>query len=243
MLVPMNPNELFHVHTYRCTHAGTEQDFEYIEKAIDMGARKIIFSDHAPFPGDYFLHRMKMEQLPEYLSTLSQLKKKYQDHIFVSIGLEIEYLPSFHDYYVQLKAMENLDFLMIGQHFFEYEPGSYSFIETPDIDLDQEEAIGFMNAIISGMETGFFSYVAHPDRSFRRRKIWTPDLEALSDKFLAAAIKYQIPFEKNASSMRHSGQYWKEFWDYIEKQSGTTPVPIVLGLDAHSTIDLELKWN
>ena len=227
MLYPINPNELFHVHTYRCNHAGTEPDSAYIEKAIDLGARKITFTDHAPFPGDFFDYRMRMDQLPEYLDTLTQLKEKYQNHITVSIGLEIEYLPSFHDYYLKLKAMDQLDFLMIGQHLFE----------------DQEEAIGFTNAIVTGIETGLFSYVAHPDRSFRRRKVWTPDLEILSARILAAATKHQIPLEKNASSMRHEGQYWKEFWNYIEKASGSNRVPIVLGLDAHCTDDLELKWE
>lgn len=243
MLIPMNPNELFHVHTYRCGHAGTEQDYEYIEKAITMGVSKISFTDHAPFPGDMFHHRMKMEQLPDYLHTLTELKKKYQNHIDISIGLEIEYIREFTDYYHQLKAMKELDFLMIGQHFYAYEPGSYSFYDRPDIDLDIEEAPGFINAIIDGIKTGLFSYVAHPDRSFRRRKIWTPDMEVLSKRLLEASVKYNIPLEKNASSMRNKGQYWDEFWNYLEHLTPDYNLPIVLGLDAHCTDDLELKWK
>ena len=48
-------NEIFHVHTWRCGHAGEEQDYEYVEKAIALGVKRIVFTDHCPFPGDFFL--------------------------------------------------------------------------------------------------------------------------------------------------------------------------------------------
>ena len=243
MLVPINPNELFHVHTSRCGHASTQDYFEYIERAIEKGARKISFSDHSPFPGDTFGYRMSMEQLPEYLHTLNKLKKKYEKHIDVSIGLEIEFLPSYMDYYYQLKEMEGLDFLMIGQHFFEYEPGIYSFLEEERMDLEVQEAVGFTNAIVSGIKTGLFSYVAHPDRSFRRRKEWTTDLEKLTADIVNASLLYHVPIEKNANSIRYPGQYWKEFWDYANQLTLHQELPIVLGLDAHCTGDLDLKWK
>ena len=39
----------YHTHTYRCQHAGgTER--EYIEKAIEVGIKKLGFSDHVPCP-------------------------------------------------------------------------------------------------------------------------------------------------------------------------------------------------
>ena len=69
--------EIFHVHTWRCKHASEEQDYEYVEKAIDLGADRIVFTDHSPFPGNPFRSRMEIEQLPEYISSLCQLKKEY----------------------------------------------------------------------------------------------------------------------------------------------------------------------
>ena len=85
--ISTNNKEIFHVHTYRCKHASEERDWEYIEKAIELGATKIAFTDHAPFPGNPFGNRMDIEQLPEYLDTLQSLKEKYQDKIIVKIGL------------------------------------------------------------------------------------------------------------------------------------------------------------
>ena len=50
-------NEIFHVHTWRCKHAGEEREWEYIERAMELGAERIVFTDHCPFPGDLFRGR------------------------------------------------------------------------------------------------------------------------------------------------------------------------------------------
>ncbi len=95
----MNNKHLFHIHTYRCGHAGNENDEAYILKALELGAKKLTFTDHAPFPENPFGNRMNYEQLDEYISTLSALKEKYREKIKIEIGLEIEYLPDYENYY------------------------------------------------------------------------------------------------------------------------------------------------
>ena len=100
----LNPTEVFHIHTYRCHHAGTEKEEEYIQNAIWLGAKSIAFSDHAPFPGDPFRFRMRISELSDYEVTLWNLKKKYEGKIDVRIGLEVEYLPGFRTYYEELLA-------------------------------------------------------------------------------------------------------------------------------------------
>ena len=69
---------------------------------------------------------MHIEQLPEYLNTLHELKERYADKISIRIGLEIEYLPTFHVFYEELRENPMLDFMMIGQHMYEVCPGTYS---------------------------------------------------------------------------------------------------------------------
>lgn len=34
-------NEVFHVHTWRCKHAGDECDREYVDRAVMLGADRI----------------------------------------------------------------------------------------------------------------------------------------------------------------------------------------------------------
>ncbi len=173
----------FHIHTYRCKHAGDEDDELYIRKAIELGAKRIIFTDHAPFPGNPFGSRMDYEQLTEYISTFNRLKKKYGKRITVQIGLEIEYLPSYRDYYYELAEMKELQWLILGQHMYEYEPGVYSFNDTKEVK-NQTEYIGLCEAMIEGVKTGLFRVVAHPDRAFRRRKVWDDSMAELSRRLI-----------------------------------------------------------
>ena len=79
-MVCLNPKEAFHVHTWRCGHAGDEREDTYIRAAMYLGAKQITFTDHAPFPGDPFRGRMKMTEFPEYIETLSELKGERLGH-------------------------------------------------------------------------------------------------------------------------------------------------------------------
>ena len=89
----------YHTHTKRCGHAdGSER--EYIEAAIENGIQILGFSDHAPYTfGDGYANhiRMGMNELEEYIGTLSELKKEYAKDIQIHIGLEMEYFPQFFD--------------------------------------------------------------------------------------------------------------------------------------------------
>ena len=123
------PREAFHIHTKRCGHASGE-DREYIEKAIELGAPRIVFTDHAPFPGNPFRNRMLIEELTEYIETFRRLKEEYVDKIEIMTGLECEYLPGFHSYYEELKGQSGLDLLILGQHFYEKRDGTYNFTDS-----------------------------------------------------------------------------------------------------------------
>lgn len=219
------PKEIFHVHTWRCKHAGEFSDEEYIEKAISLGAKRIVFTDHAPFPENPFGNRMDYEQLPEYIESISGLKEKYKDKIEVLCGLEVEYLPSYQEYIHKLKNMHEIDLLILGQHFYEIEAGKYSF----SMSDKSNEYIGLIDAMIAGIETGYFDVIAHPDRAYRRRKGFGDDEIEVADRLLEVVKKHRdIILEQNLSSKRRKRQYWPEFWE----RAGD--ISILVGFDAHS---------
>lgn len=223
------PNEIYHVHTWRCKHAGEVQDFEYIEKAIELGAPRIIFTDHCPFPGDPFEWRMDMAQLPDYVESIKNLRRQYADQIEVLCGLEIEYLPSFKDYYKELRTSNDFDLLMIAAHFFEYSVGHYDFQ-----DADRTNSyIGLCDATVEGINTGFFDVVAHPDRVFRAKKSFDELALEGAQKIIDAATNKGLYLEKNYTSMRTEKHYWPEFWDMVPNSA-----KILYGYDAHSIEDM-----
>ncbi len=224
---------LFHVHSWRCGHAEDISDQTYIEKAIEMGADSIVFTDHAPFPGNPFKNRMNIEQLSEYITTLSSLKDKYIRQIVVHIGLEMEYLPSFDDYYESLLENSKIELLLLGQHHFEIAPNHYSFEK--DFSLDKtKRTLGIMMAQIRGIESGYFKVIAHPDRCMRDLRFWDDDIERISKELIAAAIDKNVILERNSSSMRKKNEYWPEFWNLVPPDTST-----ISGCDAHYIKDLQ----
>ena len=223
-------DEVFHVHTHRCKHASLASDFEYVEKAMELGAKRIVFTDHAPFPDNPFGNRMLIEELPEYISSISNLKKEYKKSIEVYCGLEIEYLPSFEKYYLELKKNEGIALLTLGQHFYEYERGKYSF-EDED---NTKEFKGLCQAMVSGINTGLFDVVAHPDRAFRRCKQLGKSEMELAQDVIRAASENGVYLEKNYSSMHKENQYREEFWTLLPPKA-----MVIYGLDAHSIMEME----
>lgn len=221
-------NEIFHVHTKRCKHAGEDEDYRYVEAAINLRADRIVFTDHAPFPGNPFGNRMDIEELPEYVASMEALKREYAGQIEVRFGLEIEYLPSFASYYRELYDSKEFDLLMLGQHFYENEDGSYSFRN----EDKSEEFKGLSAAIVQGIETGLFDVVAHPDRIYRRCKTWNSDMMGACYDMINAASKQQVLLEKNYSSQRRKNQYWPPFW---VRAAGK---PMLTGYDAHSVEEM-----
>ena len=220
--------DAFHVHTYRCGHASNETEEDYIKKAINIGATTITFTDHAPFPGDPFFDRMKFNELNEYVNLLHKLREEYKKEIRVRVGLEIEYLPTYIDYYKSLKKSNMFDVLMIGQHFYAIESKKYSFLLS-EKELSESEFIECGKSIVEGIETGLFDVVAHPDRIFRRRNRWDEDMKQVALQIIEAAEKHHVLLEQNESSKRHDNQYWIEFWELVPQKL------IIQGVDAHAT--------
>ena len=234
MILPKD-TDLFYGHTFRCKHAEETGDEEYIKKALKLGKTGIWFTDHAPFPGNPFGYRMDIEELPEYFDTLFSLKEKYKGILDVHIGLETEYFPSFDKdgYYKELLSDSRLEFLLLGQHMAEDPTGGYTFYWDSE-RLKAEEYIALCDAVIAGMESGYFSIVAHPDRSFRKCEKWLPGMEKKSKIIHRLSVAKGIPLEINMGSCSFEKQFWPEFWALKPEEEKT-----LYGLDAHSLSEVD----
>ena len=217
----------YHTHTPRCNHAsGTER--EYIEKAIEAGITLLGFSDHTPylFPGDYYsTFRMYPQELPGYVSTLRKLKAEYQDQLDLRIGVEAEYYPEYFPQTLDLLRENGIEYMILGQHVIGDEPeGPFSSRPTTDIsDLEH-----YCRQVIAGMDTGLFTYLAHPDlihfvgapHAFRQ---WIGVL-------IREARDHGVPLEYNLLGLREQRNYPGALFLELVAQEN---LPLVLGVDAH----------
>jgi histidinol-phosphatase (PHP family) len=85
----------YHVHTFRCGHAGgTSRDF--VLRAVERGLAEIGFTDHIPL---YFLPEedrdprlaMREDQFDDYIREVEGLREEFRGRIAVRLGLEADY--------------------------------------------------------------------------------------------------------------------------------------------------------
>ena len=229
-MIHVSDKAMFHIHTARCKHA-TGTDREYIEKAISLGADEIWFTDHAPYPGDKIGTRMLFSEREEYVSTMNALRKEYAGDIMLKLGMEMEYFPSYEEYIRETRNSGIFDLLILGQHYYEREDGTFYFAKKNEENSD--ERYGLSEGMIRGIKTGLFDVVAHPDRIFRNCREWTEDMAAISQKIIDAAKGTDIYLEKNYASSLKRDHYWDELWRMVPPE-----VKTLKGLDAHSVDSL-----
>ncbi|MDY4545087.1 MAG: histidinol-phosphatase [Bacilli bacterium] len=232
----------YHTHTYRCHHAGgTEED--YIIEAIEKNLKVLGFSDHGPFYDNRYGLRMDYCDLKEHIDLLKHLREKYKEKINIKIGLEIEYDPREDDFYKKLYEEYNLDYLILGQHFFMSRNGEMKNIYEIKDTLD---FIDYANSVVSAMDSGFFKIIAHPDIFFVNDFLWDENCEKACDIIINAALERDFLLEFNANGLRRGISGFKDGKRYpyphpkfFEKLSKTN-VGVVINSDCH---DPKQLWD
>ncbi len=227
-----------HTHTRRCKHASGEIE-EYCREAQKQGIAILGFSDHSPFPdGRYPLSRMNFSELPEYLADVERMRGEFPS-LTILTGSEVDYMPSIGKaFYEDTFSAENgFDYRIVGVHFTEPPLEGNS-------ELSVEQGKKYAEATIYAMESGLFSYVAHPDMFTSRCPHWSPEWKAVAADLAAASKSFDIPFEINAYGLRKP---WIETRDGFRPQYPLLPfwevmaehgVRAVVGADAHLPEDV-----
>lgn len=222
----------FHTHTKRCRHAAGE-DEEYVLSAIENGFDEIGFSDHAPmlFPqgcGYYSTFRMFPQDAEDYVESIEKLKNKYKDKIKIHVGFELEYYPELFEKELEYLKSFDIDYLIMGQHYInnEYDyQGHYNANETKD-ELVLKK---YVSQCLEGLETGVFTYLAHPDilNFTGDENVYLREMKRLCE----GAKRLNIPLEFNFLGFEDKRTYPRDdFWK-IAAQTGND---VIMGLDAHT---------
>ena len=229
-------NYNFHTHTYRCGHAAFELEEEYINKYIENGFKIVGFSDHMPLPLEEFPQensRMYIKDSSKYISKLSKLKNHYKD-IEILISFECEYDKLYNKHLIKLK--ENSDYLILGQHFIK-NINPIGNVDYPMI---------YANRVCEALDTGLFSYIAHPDLYLKYRdSIEISDYDKYINNCKKAAeiickkakklnipLEINLTFKNNIKIMKDNNYPYPHrlFFDIAKKFDNS----FVLGIDAHS---------
>lgn len=220
--------ENYHTHTYRCHHAtGTER--QYIEKAIAGGITRMGFSDHVPFRdpnGKERSYRVSMMDAPLYFESLRQLREEYREQIHIDIGFEMEYYPEYFQQMLNTVCDLGAEYLILGQHHIRY--GAKDSAPSTNPNPSEQDLACYADTVIEAMQTGVFSYIAHPDLF---HFVGSDAIYRLHMRRLCSASnQYHIPLEINFLGIRKNRHYPNPlFWEI----AGEENCEVVFGCDAH----------
>lgn len=261
--------ENYHTHTFRCGHA-TGSEEEMILGAMEGGFTALGMSCHIPLPnfrkhllrGIPYLSsfdnaktlfrwfcfnglgtRMPYPSKKEHLSIIKELKEKYKDQITIYQGFEAEYFEEYLDYYQSLLDNQEVDYLILGNHFHKICcDACYN-----GFALDKEGIENYGKDACLAMETGLYSYFCHPDLFMAETVEFDETCVQITRDICTCAIKNNIPLEINEGGFRRGikkiGNQTRlpyphdEFWKIV----GEMGAPVVLGLDSHNPNEFSKK--
>lgn len=253
-MLPEKLTANWHTHTFRCHHAVGDIP-DYLRVAREAGLTTVGFSEHSPLKDDRWDGgRMFMREIPEYLEALDRAREEFPD-IKVYKGYESEWVPEFGaSFYKEvLLGEKGVDYLAGAPHFFQVEkngPWNNCWGPLPQYTPSQLIA-GYARSLVDLIESGVFTFVAHPDLFGIFYPNWTPDAEAAAHAIAQAARDARIPLEINCSGFRkgviitdpdgtqHMPYPWEAFWRIVAEEGACA----IINSDAHKPELLALHFD
>lgn len=232
----------YHTHTYLCKHAeGTVM--EYCEAAIQHGLKTLGFTDHTPYmDGRWNTVRMGFEQLPQYISAVLEAREKYKGQLRILLGMECEAAPDMFGYFKEILLDKyKLDYIIEAGHSYWLDD---RWRNTFSGHMGDRELHAYTDIIIKGMESGLYSFCAHPDVFAVSYRGWNEDATSCVKAICQAANAYGIGLELNSYGFRKArlmdGDTERppyplpKFWEIATEEN----VSAIINSDAHLPQDV-----
>ncbi len=243
MILKKDELKNFHTHTALCHHAiGMPED--YAVQAEKDGCTALGFSDHCPYPSsrkDDFWQKIRMfeNETPLYINSIKKATEIV--HIPLYTGFECEWDKGYNNWYKDgLKGQYGAQYLVLGQHWVTVGVRHIYAMDIHETSLLHK----YIDQLIEGMQTGLFSFVAHPDLILGGWKEWNLEIQSCMKEVIKAAEICNIPLEINGLGLHKNpvnvnGKFRfpypvKEFWQLVS----CSTVKTICNADAHDPFQI-----
>ena len=216
----------YHTHTRWCNHATGEIE-DYLDAAIDAGLYEIAITEHVPHKDNRDPKRIQWEDFHKYNDALDGAIERYKGKIKVIKGFECEYYPEAMGAYEIFREKYGYEIMILGQH----RSGDDREIDNFG-KKDAAKMMRYADEICTGLKTGMFDFLAHPDlvlENYNDNK-WDENCEKVMGRIFKACEDYSIPVEINANGIRGSKRYPDDNAFMLSKEYGLT---YLVNSDAH----------
>lgn len=236
----------YHVHTFRCGHAGgASRDF--VLRAVELGLSEIGFTDHIPL---YFLppHErdpklaMREDQFDGYIREVEALRDEFAGRIAVRLGLEADYAEDHEEELSQWLGRADWDVVLGSAHWVAGDwiddPGrSPARFEREGTDVLYDE---YYRLLAKAARTGLFDVLTHFDLPKKHgHRPAAPRIEA-EEGALTAARDGGCAVEISSAGLRKAvGEAYPE--PRLLRRMTELGIPVTFSSDAHAPA--EVGWG
>jgi histidinol-phosphatase (PHP family) len=237
----------YHVHTFRCGHAGGASR-DYVLKAIERGLAEIAFTDHVPL---YFLPpdrrspklAMREDQLDGYVAEVLELRREFVGSIEVRLGLEADYAEGFEEELGRWLAKADWDLVLGSVHWV-----AGGWIDAPHSArrfADEREGAAalyreYYRLLAKAARTGLFDVLTHFDLPKKHGHRPPPEVEDAEDAAIAAAREANVAVEISSAGLRKPARELYPSPRILEKLVAAG-VPVTFSSDSHAPA--EVGWG
>ncbi len=236
----------YHVHTFRCGHAGGSTR-AFVLSALERGLSEIGITDHIPL---YFLSEgerdpklaMREDQFDDYVREVEALREEFRGRIRVRLGLEADYAEGFEQELSRWLSRADWDLVLGSVHWVEG-----GWIDDPASAPDRFEREGaerlydaYYGLLAKAAKTRFFDVLTHFDLPKKHGHRPAAPREEAERAAIAAAKAAGCAIEISSAGLRKPvGEAYPE--RRLLSSIVAAGVPVTFSSDAHAPA--EVGWG
>ena len=236
----------YHVHTFRCGHAGGESR-DFVSRAQARGLGEIAFTDHVPL---YFLPpgerdprlAMREEEFEGYVEEVRALAREFSDALPVRLGLEADYAEGHEEALAGWLARADWDLVLGSVHWV-----AGDWIDAPESAARRFASEGtealyaeYYRLLAKAAATGLFDVLTHFDLPKKHGHRPSEPLLEAEEAAIAAAKRAGCAVEISSAGLRKPvGEAYPE--PRLLRRLVAAGVPVTFSSDAHAPA--EVGWG
>lgn len=219
-----------HMHSTLCKHARGPLS-AYAEQAERVGLRGISITCHSPMPDGWNASvRMTVEQFPQYVDMVAELRDQFAGRVDVRLGLESDYFPGMERWLEALHRRADFSYILGSVH-----------PQTPEYQARylkgatrMEYETSYFENLAKAAESGLFDCLSHPDivKIVHPKQYQAGEHVTTIRRVLDRIARAGIAMELNTSGLNKPYPEMNP-GPFILEEMALRGIPVVLGSDSH----------
>ena len=219
-----------HMHTTLCKHARGPLS-AYAEQAERAGLRGITITCHSPMPfGWNPKARMTIQQFPQYVDMVAELRDQFAGRVDVRLGLESDYLPGMESWLGELHSRADFSYILGSVHPQTDEYQSMYLEGSSRLEYEKS----YFENLANAAESGLVDCLSHPDivKIVHPKQYQVAEHMYTIRRALDRIVRAGAAMELNTSGLNKPYPEMNPGKEILDEMA-LRGIPVVLGSDAH----------